>query len=253
MDFKIHCIETEAYGAVLRAFIAQSEALSWEKEALITELRKELRVSDVEHREILGKISLDGSIKSIREWRKGTGGYQLNAKTPPAFDPMVVGQVSCKRLKLSQRPEASSPKCPSRTQPSPNPVRDGQWNGNTAVFSPPAHVRYPMIPIPQNGLVSTSGKVKGSMGVPPSKNDVVRSGPVSGNMIPEPDIIEIRATDKLINEVEKMCGGVNPDRGQVEKARLVLREHEKSLVDAIRRLTEVSDGGNFTRENFASA
>ena len=29
MDFQIHCIETEAYGAVLKAFIAQSEVLSW--------------------------------------------------------------------------------------------------------------------------------------------------------------------------------------------------------------------------------
>lgn len=29
MEFQIHCIETEAYGAVLRAFIAQSDVLSW--------------------------------------------------------------------------------------------------------------------------------------------------------------------------------------------------------------------------------
>lgn len=29
MEVQIHCIETEAYGAVLRAFIAQSDVLSW--------------------------------------------------------------------------------------------------------------------------------------------------------------------------------------------------------------------------------
>lgn len=29
MEFQIHCIETEAYSAVLRAFVAQSDVLSW--------------------------------------------------------------------------------------------------------------------------------------------------------------------------------------------------------------------------------
>ena len=36
------------------------------KEELISELRKELRVSDVEHREILGKVHSDDSIKFLR-------------------------------------------------------------------------------------------------------------------------------------------------------------------------------------------
>ncbi|RRT45719.1 hypothetical protein GW17_00032225, partial [Ensete ventricosum] len=66
MEFQVHCIEIEAYSAVLRAFIAQSNDLSWGKEELISELRKELRVSDVEHREILGKVHSDDSIKFLR-------------------------------------------------------------------------------------------------------------------------------------------------------------------------------------------
>lgn len=41
-----------------------------EKEGLITELRKELRVSDDEHRELLSTVNTDEVICTIREWRK---------------------------------------------------------------------------------------------------------------------------------------------------------------------------------------
>lgn len=37
-----------------------------EKESLITELRKELRVSDDEHRELLARVNADDVIKRIR-------------------------------------------------------------------------------------------------------------------------------------------------------------------------------------------
>ncbi|KAL4589721.1 hypothetical protein LXL04_002630 [Taraxacum kok-saghyz] len=63
MESQIHYLEQVAYSSVLRAFKAQSDALSWEKEGLITELRKELRVSDDEHRELLS----DDIIIRIRE------------------------------------------------------------------------------------------------------------------------------------------------------------------------------------------
>lgn len=73
METQIHNIEQEAYTSVLRAFKAQSDAITWEKESLITELRKELRVSDEEHRELLSRVNADDIILKIREWRKGTG------------------------------------------------------------------------------------------------------------------------------------------------------------------------------------
>lgn len=41
-------------------------SLSQEKESLITELRKELRVSDDEHRELLGRVNSDDIISKIR-------------------------------------------------------------------------------------------------------------------------------------------------------------------------------------------
>lgn len=41
-----------------------------EKESLITELRKELRVSDEEHRELLNKVNEDGTIRRMRYFYK---------------------------------------------------------------------------------------------------------------------------------------------------------------------------------------
>jgi len=40
--------------------------INQEKEGLITELRKELRVSDDEHRELLGRVNSDEIIHRIR-------------------------------------------------------------------------------------------------------------------------------------------------------------------------------------------
>ncbi|KAL1196894.1 Protein EMSY-LIKE 2 [Cardamine amara subsp. amara] len=76
MEAQIHILEQEAYSAVLRAFKAQSDAISWDKESMITELRKELRVSDDEHREVLNNVDNDDIIKRIRDWRQG-GGNQV--------------------------------------------------------------------------------------------------------------------------------------------------------------------------------
>jgi hypothetical protein len=41
-------------------------ACAQEKESLISELRKELRVSDEEHRELLNKVNDDGAIRRMR-------------------------------------------------------------------------------------------------------------------------------------------------------------------------------------------
>lgn len=40
-----------------------------EKESLITELRKELRLSNEEHRELLGRVNADDIIRRIRSDR----------------------------------------------------------------------------------------------------------------------------------------------------------------------------------------
>ncbi|CAJ2672010.1 unnamed protein product [Trifolium pratense] len=70
MEQNIHCLEIHAYSSLLKAFIAQSELLTWGKEELLTEIRKELRIADSEHGEILTRINSDETVKWIREQRK---------------------------------------------------------------------------------------------------------------------------------------------------------------------------------------
>ncbi|KAI3972566.1 hypothetical protein MKX01_019224 [Papaver californicum] len=59
MENQIHRHEQDAYISVLWAFKVQSDALSWDKERLMADLRIELRVSDEEHREFLKKVYVD--------------------------------------------------------------------------------------------------------------------------------------------------------------------------------------------------
>lgn len=81
--------------------VKQLKCLSYyifqEKEGLITELRKELRVSDDEHRDLLTKVNADDLIQRIREWRK-VGGNQ------PVHDQLASPTISGsrKRQRTSQ-------------------------------------------------------------------------------------------------------------------------------------------------------
>ncbi|KAM7512296.1 hypothetical protein LguiB_011171 [Lonicera macranthoides] len=107
MEVQIHQLEQEAYIAVLRAFKAQADAITWEKESLITELRKELRLSNEEHRELLGKVNSDDVIRRIREWRQA-GGLQpgmLGSGQAVVHDPVVPSpsvSASRKKQKINQ-------------------------------------------------------------------------------------------------------------------------------------------------------
>ncbi|XP_059462737.1 protein EMSY-LIKE 1-like isoform X2 [Corylus avellana] len=105
MEAEIHHLEQEAYYSVLRAFKAQSNAITWEKEEMITELRKELRVSDDEHRELLSKVNADDIIRKIREWRQ-SGGQQPARFNTSQLDhdlvPSPTVSASRKKQKTSQ-------------------------------------------------------------------------------------------------------------------------------------------------------
>uniref|UniRef100_A0A5B6ZYV3 ENT domain-containing protein n=1 Tax=Davidia involucrata TaxID=16924 RepID=A0A5B6ZYV3_DAVIN len=137
METQIHHIEQEAYTSVLRAFKAQSDAITWEKESLITELRKELRVSDEEHRELLSRVNADDIIRRIREWRK-TSGLQpgmLNS-SQPVHDPVPSPSVSAsrKKQKTSQSVASLSLGTPSLAlhpsmQPSSSVLKRGPVSG----------------------------------------------------------------------------------------------------------------------------
>ncbi|KAJ4883331.1 Protein EMSY-LIKE 2 [Raphanus sativus] len=99
MEVQIHILEQEAYCAVLRAFKAQSDAISWEKESMITELRKELRVSDDEHRELLSSVHNDDIIKRIREWRQGGGNQVVRHASNQSLDVLPSQAFSASRKK----------------------------------------------------------------------------------------------------------------------------------------------------------
>ncbi|XVF69721.1 hypothetical protein PTKIN_Ptkin11bG0104900 [Pterospermum kingtungense] len=137
METQIHIIEQEAYCSVLRAFKAQSDALTWEKESLITELRKELRVSDEEHRELLLRVNSDDIIRRIREWRRASGLQpgMLSTSQPP-HDPVPSPTVSGSRKKqktsqsvASLSMDAPSPALLPSMQPSSSALRRGPPSG----------------------------------------------------------------------------------------------------------------------------
>jgi len=65
---QVRKLELEAYAAVLRAFGAQSEVLTWAKERLMSDLRKELRVTEEQHWMILGEVD-----DVLREYWPGGG------------------------------------------------------------------------------------------------------------------------------------------------------------------------------------
>ncbi|XWS73472.1 hypothetical protein CRYUN_Cryun02cG0132000 [Craigia yunnanensis] len=133
METQIHLIEQEAYSSVLRAFKAQSDALTWEKESLITELRKELRVSDKEHRELLLRVNADDIIRRIREWRMASGIQPgMLSTSHPIHDPVPSPTVSGsrKKQKTSQSVASLSMGAPSpalhpSVQPSSSALRRG--------------------------------------------------------------------------------------------------------------------------------
>ncbi|ONH99204.1 hypothetical protein PRUPE_6G017900 [Prunus persica] len=167
METQIHHIEQEAYCSVLRAFKAQSDAITWDKESLITELRKELRVSDEEHRELLSRVNADDMIRRIREWRK-TSGLQPGTLTAaqPVHDPLPSPTVSAsrKKQKTSQSVAslslgAPSPALPPSMQPSSSALRRGPPPGGRTK-KPKSSSQYPSTSItgrPQAANRGSSG------------------------------------------------------------------------------------------------
>ncbi|KAJ4721330.1 protein EMSY-LIKE 3-like [Melia azedarach] len=262
MKLQIHCMEKEAYSNVLRAFIAQSDLLSWGKEGLITELRKELNVTDTEHGELLVKINSDESIKVIREWRKGVQHPQepLYGKVKaPGFAPNSIGNALQKKVKTSQPSVSKSQHYVSHGVPSlgtqswkyvphipptsgsllssvPVQIRDDQHSGEFAMFTSRNSEQSTRI-VSNNYQAPADGKQK----------VVLKSQPKKGSHAPaakkRSDVIEIRATDKILHQVERTIYGTkNPSPVQVEKAKLVLRDHERAILEALDKLADVSDG-----------
>ncbi|XP_021887669.1 protein EMSY-LIKE 3 isoform X3 [Carica papaya] len=370
METQIHQLEQEAYSSVLRAFKAQADAITWEKESLITELRKELRLSNEEHRELLGRVNSDDVIRRIREWRQA-GAHQsgvLNT-SQSVHDTLPSPTVSAsrKKQKITQSlpsqsfggpspPFHTQPMAPSH-QPSSSAAKRGSVTGPKGKKHKPglpAASSMKSMPYPASGATGRSAvanrvssgaallneTTEGTASDPligrrvrtrwPDDNNfyeavITQYNPVEGRhalvydigtanetwewvnlseISPEdiewegedPGIshrggysgpghgvnrsvgrdsvpgtgrgrgvtkvssrkdflpsqngigkksledIQIRHTDTLIKEVERLFGANHPDPLEIEKAKKVLKDHEQALIDAIGRLADISDG-----------
>ncbi|GAY40011.1 hypothetical protein CUMW_048770 [Citrus unshiu] len=269
MKLQIHCLEKEAYSHVLRAFIAQSDLLSWGKEGLITELRKELNVTDTEHGELLVKINSDESIKVIREWRKGAQQPQeslYGKANAPAFGPNSVGNGLQKKAKTSHASISKSERYASHGVPS---LGTQSWKYVPHIQPSSGTLPSPPVPVQFNddqqgnqlGMFSSGNPEQCSRIVGPNyqappdgkQKVLVKSQAKKGSNAPDVkkscDIIKIRATDKLIHYVERTIYGTkNPSAGQVEKAKSILREHERAILAALNKLDDISDGDDSPNE-----
>ncbi|KAJ0974127.1 hypothetical protein J5N97_016092 [Dioscorea zingiberensis] len=238
LESQIQLIEMGAYDAVLRAFRVQADDLSWGKETLLTELRRELRISDAKHREILGQINHDQLIMSLRNSHKANGAQQQTTMNSSCIDPNSMVCVSRKKLKSSNIPSSSIQYLPS-VQPSQAHFKDDQLNCKDGMFFPQASIGRPMFHLDQNREASNIRRRKGSTVVPASKKDLMQSG--IENIKPGSDIIQICSTDKLLLDVEKICEGYKTDPARLQEAKHILREHERALMDAIEKIAYLPD------------
>jgi hypothetical protein len=101
MEAQIHILEQEAYSAVLRAFQAQADEFSWDKATVMTNLRKELRISDDENRQLLNNVHNDDLIKRIRDSRP-RGGNQVVRHQSLDVHPSPTFSASRKKQKTFQ-------------------------------------------------------------------------------------------------------------------------------------------------------
>ncbi|XP_047313856.1 protein EMSY-LIKE 3-like [Impatiens glandulifera] len=256
MENKIHAIELEAYISILRAFKAQSDAITWEKESLITELRKELRVSDEEHRRLLSKVNADDVIGRIRDWRKTGGGVRNSLLTQPGHNqapsPTVSG--SHKKQKTSQTgvclpQDAPTPTFRQSIPPSGGrgkksnsiPVEDNAWDVESRGIS-----RKSGGTVPGHASKKSSSRdyrIPGKRDAGTTKIIQRKQFPSSRNLEKKAlTDIELLHTDTLIKQVEKVFSGTQPNPVDIEKARKAIKDHEEALINAIALIGDLSEG-----------
>ncbi|KAF3606670.1 hypothetical protein DY000_02050838 [Brassica cretica] len=212
MEAQIHLLEQEAYTAVLRAFEAQSDAISW---GLITELRKELRVSDDEHRELLSRVNKDDTIGRIRSVVGDIRAVSSNSRVVPggvsaneSAEALIGRKVWTKWSEDNNFYEAIITQY-NAVEISPEDI---SWDGE------------------ENGAALNVGVGSGS--TRGNRRNQSHFGRGRGPRIHQPK-----------NEfVERVFESRNPDLFELDKAKKMLKEHEQALIDAIAGLADTSDG-----------
>ncbi|KAG4927582.1 hypothetical protein JHK82_053346 [Glycine max] len=220
LEHQIHYLETEAYSSILKAFIAQSDLLTWGKEGLMTELRKELNVTDIEHGEILLKINSDQLIKQIREQRKLAS--QAKDYIKPSAPDCVCASMgnSVIRMKTPSSAAFYTQKKMSHCQAS--------------LISTPIPSPMPLPPV---------GGGRGLKGKYPLQKDLHRSHLVK--LKKRSDLIQLRATDRVIHDVKKMLfSRGKPDPVDIERAKRTLTEQEIAITEALGKVANVLERGD---------
>ncbi|XP_027353038.1 protein EMSY-LIKE 4-like [Abrus precatorius] len=248
LQHHIHCLETEAYSSILKAFIAQSDLLTWGKEGLMTELRKELNVTDVEHGEILAKINSDELIKKIRKQRKLASHAQdytkasasasvrnsIRLKTPSSASFYPQKKISRSQASLLAIPIPSSMPPKFNGDPLTAEFSHGNVEQSTEMFN--YNVQLP----PIGGGRVLKGKYQ-------LEKDFHRSDCVK--LKNRSDLIQIRATDRVIHDVEKMLfSREKPDPVDIERAKRTLREQEIAIIEALDKLADALERGDASKQ-----
>ncbi|CAL5013425.1 unnamed protein product [Urochloa decumbens] len=207
LDRDIHQIEQQAYTGVLRAFKMQSDALTWEKESLITELRRELKVSDEEHRVLLNKVNEEEAVHRIRQSRQG-GGMQSSLY----HSGVVAHNLGPLKKQKKSHSVYSFPMAPENIR----------WGS-----------AYKALPN-QVGWLASDSAVPGS-----GRSGRFHETP-NGISLFKFNHIDVPNTGNLVKKVEMVLS--HPDVYAIQKAKKLLIDQEQSLLDAIAKLDEASDG-----------
>ncbi|OEL22927.1 Protein EMSY-LIKE 3 [Dichanthelium oligosanthes] len=238
LDSDIHQIEQQAYTGVLRAFKMQSDALTWEKESLITELRRELKVSDEEHRVLLNKVNEEEAVHRIRQSRQGGGmrsSLHHNSIVSHNLGPLKRQKTSHSVYSLPVGPQSPI-----------IPLHAAVGNkADTVGLMAPENVRwgsaYQALPnqagwLASNGVMPGTGRRSGRF----HENGYYASP--NGISLSNFNHIDVPNTGNLVKKVERVLS--HPDVYAIQKAKKLLIDQEQSLLDAIAKLDEASDGEN---------
>ncbi|CAF2357463.1 unnamed protein product [Brassica napus] len=256
MEVEIHILEQEAYCAVLRAFKAQSDAISWEKESMITELRKELRVSDDEHRELLTSVHNDDIIKRIREWRQGGGNQVVRHVNNQSLDVLPSPAYSASRKK--QKTFQSYPSMGStRSRSFNNHLVSGAVTANEpaeALIGRKVWTKWPEDNSFYEAVITQYNAVEGRHALVYDLNTLNETWEwVDLKEIPPQDIrwggeengaaFAGHGSRRTLSNggLGRFFDSHLPDLHELDKAKKLLKEHEQALVSAIARLADASD------------
>ncbi|KAG9452053.1 hypothetical protein H6P81_004957 [Aristolochia fimbriata] len=238
---EIHSMEKEAYAAVMRALSAQSGSIAIDKLPLISELRKELRVSDLEEREILSGVESNDMIREIRQLRKqNTVQQSLLSKTKKASVPLLPSSDDYsldQQMRTTMVPNSSFPVYHSHAQQLAHVsvVTHGNKRLGEGQLDSTPEIRHVSKPVSSNKLLPSMNR----RFLMQTKNSL--PNPCVGRYINKYYEFQVPATDKIIKKIEKIFKTRNSEPAVMKSAKLLLKNCEEALVEAIEKIDKITD------------